>query len=201
VLIGGKPVGTTPPPSYPKAILPLLPRTDFVHMLTTLPPAQQTALHARPSGGTPEFVTLVWVLCSMLERTLEDPIFQWDKWGQIKKGELLQDLTAREWAVGILAGQDRLSQTGYLEWLESRRTTLTEEVYTSRKKEAKQLDSIAGWHHKMDTRDGESLPLVEFRSLVRDLEHNEMSVTEAKAMGLKLAAYVDRLARRGIAWS
>jgi hypothetical protein len=45
----------------------------------------------------------------------------------------------------------------------------------------------------MDTRGTAKLPLVEFRSLVRDDLQRAMTVPEAKQVGVRLAAYIKTL--------
>ena len=53
----------------------------------------------------------------------------------------------------------------------------------------------------MDKQGNEDLPLVEFRALVDQAQSLEMTVAEAKAVGLRLAAYVAKLTARQVTWS
>jgi hypothetical protein len=202
MIIGGKPPSgkaDTPEFSYPKAIAAILPRTDFANLFRTLPEPQQLAL-AAPFPHTPtqtNFVTLVSLLCDLNGLgDIELPLLGWTKWTQITEGQIAPDLTRQAWAEGILAGQDRLSQSGYLAWLESRKVTITEQEYADRQRQSKQLDSMGAWKDRMDDRDGEKLPLVEFRALVLASQNTAMTVEQARDVGLKLAAYVNRLASR-----
>jgi hypothetical protein len=200
MIIGGHPYTTdaaTPTYSYPKAIAHLLPRTDFAHLFGRLPKPQQDTLQA-PDPRKPErmnFVTLVMLVCDAASAGDVDlPVLGWKKWAQLDEGQIAPDLTRRAWAEGILAGEDRLSQSGYLAWLDSRKATLTEQEYTDRKRQSKQLDSLGAWKDRMDDLHGEKLPLVEFRALVLDSQETAMNVDQAKTVGLKLAKYVNLLA-------
>jgi hypothetical protein len=196
--------GDAPPPdqqqaayAYPKAMAHLLPRTDFAHLMGRLPDDLQIMLKAADPIDTaqPALVSLIQEACDQAGLgDIDKPVLGWSKWKQIEEGMIVPDLTRRAWAEGMVAGQDRLSQSGYLAWLESRKDTLDTGTYEKRKKESKQLDSLGAWKDKMDTRGTERLPLVEFRALVLDTLKRDMTIPEAKAVGLRLAAYIDRLA-------
>jgi hypothetical protein len=117
----------------------LLPRTDFAAMFGRLPDPLQEALKAPDviDTGRPAFVSLMAELCAQgLAGGIDKPVLGWSKWRQIDPGMIVPDLTREEWAKGIVANQDRLSQTGYLAWLESRRDTLQPEVYSSASRRA-----------------------------------------------------------------
>jgi hypothetical protein len=127
------------PYAYPKAMAHLLPRTDFAAMFGRLPDPLQEALKAPDviDTGRPAFVSLMAELCAQgLAGGIDKPVLGWSKWRQIDPGMIVPDLTREEWAKGIVANQDRLSQTGYLAWLESRRDTLQPEVYSSASRRA-----------------------------------------------------------------
>jgi hypothetical protein len=182
--------------SYPKAMAHLLPRTDFAHMFGRLSQPLQDALRAPDAidTGRPAFVALVATMCEVGKiGGIDKPVLGWSKWGQIGPGMIVPDLTREAWAQGIVARQDRLSQAGYLAWLDSRKETLEPEVYEQRKKESKQLDSLGAWKHKMDERGPAKLPLVEFRALVREDLQRSITVPEAKQVGVRLAKYIDRI--------
>jgi hypothetical protein len=183
--------------AYPKSMAHLLPRTNFVHLIGRLPGDQQDMLRAADPIDTaqPALVSLIQELCDQAGLgDIDTPVLGWSKWKQIEEGMIVPDLTRRAWAEGIVAGQDRLSESGYLAWLESRKDTLDTTTYEKRKKESKQLDSLGAWKDKMDTRGNERLPLVEFRALVLGNLNRDMTITQAKDVGLRLAAYIDRIA-------
>ena len=201
-------IGGTPPTgeqdtaafSYPKALAAILPRTDFATLFTTLPPETQTALMQRDQRtNMTRFGELIFLLSfSTPAPGLDKPVLGYRAWSQIDDKAIVPDLTRGAWADGILAGQDRLSQSGYLQWLEQRKTQqqVSESDYAARKTEAKQLDSIGGYGNRMDTGAKEQLPLVEFRALVNQANNTSMTLPEAKAVGVRLAAYVDQLVKR-----
>jgi hypothetical protein len=203
---GGDPRGSTGAVfSYPKAIAAILPRTDFAALFGTLDPLQRQALAVTDSGQTfPRFVELIGTLCYQAGvGDIGKPLLGWSQWGQIPLGQIVPDLTRQTWAEGILAGQDRLSQTGYLAWLDARNQqgTVSSTDYANRTTESGQLDSLGSYHGKMDKQGNEDLPLVEFRALVDQAQSLEMTVAEAKAVGLRLAAYVAKLTARQVTWS
>lgn len=203
MILGGDPGDAVKPAfSYPKAIATILPRTDFVAMLGTLDPLQKDAL-AQPmgEGGVSRLVYLVQAICKYGDvGDIDKPVLGWSAWKQIDLGMIVPDLTRRAWAEGIVQGADRLSQTGYLTWLQQRSLLGAVEGAESRKKEAGQLDSLGSYHEKMDTGEkDEKLPLVEFRALANGLSL-DMTVPEAKAVGLRLAAHVAKLTQRGVKW-
>jgi hypothetical protein len=182
--------------SYPKAMAHLLPRTDFAHMFGLLPQPLQEALKADDVIDTnqPAFVSLIAELCTQGDLgSVGKPVLGWSKWKQIEPGMIVPDLTRELWARGILVGQDRMSQSGYLEWLKSRKDTLSESDYEKRTKESDQLDSIGAWKGKMDAHGDDPLPLVEFRALVLDNLNRDMTIPEAKAVAVRLANYVKRI--------
>ena len=201
-------IGGTPRPgeeddddySYPKAIAAVLPRTDFATLFKTLPPLLQVALADRDDKlGYSRFTSLMEMLARRSHKPgLDEPVLGYRAWSQITDTTIVQDVTRRTWADGIVAGQDRLTQVGYGEWLDQRAQSLGPSVYQQRKQESKQLDSIGGWGSKMDSDKGEDLPLVEFRALVDDLGQGFMTVPQAKKVGLKLAAYVDKMVNRNL---
>jgi hypothetical protein len=198
MILGGDPEESDPleGPSYPKAIATILPRTDFAAMFGTLPEEQKHALKA-DHEGQPRFVWLISRVCGHGDvGGLDKPVLGWTGWGQLDPGMIVPDLTRRAWAEGIVVGTDRLSQSGYLTWLDQRK--VEEPELGKRKKEAEQLDSLGSYHEKMDTGEkGEPLPLVEFRALARG-DSLRMTVPQAKEIGLRLAAYVDQLAKRKV---
>jgi hypothetical protein len=201
-------VGGTPDPgeehiaaySYPKALAAILPRTDFATLFATLPKELQKTLKQRDqSTNLAGFTELIQLLSEYTPKPgLDEPVLGFRAWKQIPDKAIVPDLTRRAWADGILEGQDRLSQSGYLKWLDERKDQqqigLTE--YGQRKTEAKQLDSIGGYGAKMDKGAKEDLPLVEFRALANQANGMVMTLPEAKAVGVRLAAYVDKLVKR-----
>ena len=199
-------IGGTPKPgeeddedySYPKSIAAVLPRTDFATLFTTLPAPLQVALAEKDTKlGYSRFTSLMEMLASRSHKPgLDEPVLGYRAWSQITDTTIVQDVTRRTWADGIVAGQDRLTQVGYGKWLDERAQALGPSVYKERKEESKQLDSIGGWGAKMDKNKDEDLPLVEFRALVDDLGEMFMTVKQAKKVGLKLAAYVDKMVNR-----
>jgi hypothetical protein len=186
--------------AYPKAIAAILPRTDFATLFATLPPETQKTLKQRDQPTEPtKFAELVFLMSRRTPKPgLDQPVLGFRAWKQISDAAIVPDLTRGAWADGIVAGQDRLSQSGYLQWLEQRKTQqqVTETDYAARKTEAKQLDSIGGYGDRMDKGAKGDLPLVEFRALVNQAESMSMTVPEAKAVGVRLAAYVDELVKR-----
>lgn len=174
----------------------LLPRTDFVHLFGQLPVALQMTLKDPDvhDQSRPAFVSLIAELCQKGNLGGTDkPVLGWSLWKQLQPGMIAPDLTRELWAEGIVAGQDRLSQASYLEWLEARKDTLEPQVYTQRKEQSKQLDSLGAWKDKMDKRGTAKLPLVEFRALVAGNLEREMTVPQAKQVGVRLAGYIEQL--------
>ena len=111
-------------------------------------------------------------------------------WGQIEDGAIVPDLTRRAWADGILAGQDRLTQTGYLDWLESRKSQIGATEYGQRKTETKQLDSIGGYNAKMERARERSSCRWSSSARSSTTSTSYMTVPQAKDVGTKLANYV-----------
>jgi hypothetical protein len=199
-------IGGTPDPenaaeatySYPKAIAAILPRTDFASMFRTLPePVQKRLGELDRMTNRYRFTGLVMLLSKHTPNPgLDRPVFTNQAWKQIDDKLILPDLTRRAWADGIVEGEDRITRTGYLEWLEGRGSQVDPSEYADRKKEAAQLDSIGGYGKKMDKGATEDLPLVEFRALVDSAQRGVMTVPQAKVVGVRLAAYVDKMVNR-----
>ena len=123
-------IGGTPVPgeeddddfSYPKAIAAVLPRTDFATLFKTLPKLLQEALAAPDTTlGYSRFTSLMEMLARRSNKPgLDEPVLGYRAWSQITDTTIVQDVTRRTWADGIVAGQDRLTQVGYGEWLDQR---------------------------------------------------------------------------------
>jgi hypothetical protein len=146
--------------NYPKAIAPLMARTDFATMFRLLPPQQQAILMKNNQA-----LWLELVQDALPGKVLTAQFFPPLPAGQPARPFTL-DLTRQDWLRGIAAGTDLLTEKGYLEraqqafraapWSRGAWQTLR-----ARQKESTELQGLGGLGAKTETvGGGRSVPLV-----------------------------------------
>jgi hypothetical protein len=197
--------------SYPKAIAPIMARTNFAQMFTAMLPANQRTMLEQDEGKLFQELVKLCLSDNPTLQSLDKPMFLVQEWDGQK---MFRDLTRREWLKGIARGQDILSKAGYKQWQEDKYNTWLTAAraskwkprwYVNRKEGSKRAtkDARKGhaeeWMESLGSKGttteavgpGIQSPIFELRGIWNSLGTGTYTPAEAKTIALKIRKYMD----------
>jgi hypothetical protein len=197
--------------SYPKAIAPIMARTNFAQMFTAMLPANQKTMLEQDEGKLFQELVKLCLSDNPTLQSLDEPMFLVKEWGAQK---MFRDLTRREWLKGIARGQDILSKAGYKQWQEDKYNTWLAAAQASKWKPKWYVNQKAGskratkdarkghaeeWMESLGSKGtateavgpGIQAPIFELRGIWNSLGTGTYTPAEAKTIALKIRKYMD----------
>jgi hypothetical protein len=167
-------------PEYPKAIAPLMARTDFARLFNMLPQGQRIMLRTNDNAYWNEVCALAVGL------PMDKSIFT-------KKPTFVPELTRELWCDGIARGYDLLTRANWEQFAMSQLPTTPPSPQDladldRRMGEAEWLESLGSYGTKTENAGGTEAALFELRNIP-----NMMAYTDIKKIAVSLAKYIKNL--------